>query len=118
MTSRNVSGGPLYMVAGDTLPDLMVQVTDSASLLAWSGSETVELLLADANDPNDTYAAGAGTGSVYDVDGLILRYQWDAADTATAGAYKYRFRVTAVGGDVQTFPAAGHGLVILSSATS
>lgn len=38
----------------------------------------------------------------------IVRYDWQAADTATVGAYQAEFEVTYAGASIETFPNDGY----------
>jgi len=44
----------------------------------------------------------------------IVRYDWDAADTATSGTFQAEFEVTYSDGKVETFPNASYIQVIIT----
>jgi hypothetical protein len=44
----------------------------------------------------------------------IVRYDWDAADTATSGTFQAEFEVTYSDGKVETFPNASYIEVIIT----
>lgn len=57
------------------------------------------------------HMADVDGGVVVDADGAVhsesleqIRYDWIAADTASAGAYRAEFEVTFQGGQIETFP--------------
>lgn len=52
--------------------------------------------------------------TVVTADFGIVRYDWDAADTATAGTFQAEFEVTYSDGKVETFPNASYIEVIIT----
>ena len=44
-----------------------------------------------------------------------VQYQWQSADTTTAGVYRGEWQVTFAGGGVETWPDAGYAVVSIPS---
>lgn len=90
-----------YIKQGDTSPAFRVTLQDSAGVAVNVSGATILFHMAPTDGGPAVVEAAAEV-----VDGLngVVRYIWQAADTATAGTYRGEFEVTFVDGSVETFP--------------
>jgi hypothetical protein len=81
----------------DTSPAILYQLDRAVNL----GSATVVF---NMKEPDGTIVVNRAAGSVHSSDPPVLRYDWDAADSATKGAFLAEFEVTYADGSVETWP--------------
>lgn len=87
----------------DTSPSILTQLLDGASAAVnITGATSVRFHMRQAADPK-TVIIDEDATIVTAIDGTV-RYDWDAADTATAGEYEAEFEITYATGEIETFP--------------
>ena len=88
----------------DTAPSLEAVLKDSAG-------SAINLIGATVNfhmkDLNGTLMVDAAT-TVTDAEGGTVQYDWEAADTTTAGTFYAEFEVEYLDGTIETFPNNGN----------
>ena len=99
-----------YIKQNDTSPAIGGTCKDADGNAVTVTSATVAFHMRDA-------VTGAvvvdAAGSVVSGPAGTIQYEWDAADTATAGRYKAEFEVTYSDGKIETFPNSGYVTVII-----
>lgn len=94
-----------YIKQNDTSPAMLATLQDA-------NSTAIDLTSADVRFHMRTIG---GTSAVVDAAAVIVtaasglvRYDWQAADTASIGSYQAEFEVTYSDGSVETFPNDGY----------
>lgn len=95
--------------AGDTRPSLAATLEDGAGAPVSLIGATVRFRMKPVGGGATVVDAGA---TVVAAASGSVRYDWQAADTATAGLYLGEFEADFGAGQVQTFPNDSPGLVI------
>lgn len=86
----------------DQLPELVVTLSDSlGATVNLNGSLGVRFIF--TNKVNGTKVIDA-PATVVDAPNGIVKYTWQAGDTATASTYQGEFEVKFADGRVETFP--------------
>lgn len=88
---------------GDTLPEFERTLTDASGAVDLSGA-SVAFRMA-SRDSGTTVVDRSAT--IVSASTGIVKYAWQAGDTATAGTYSAEFRVTFGDGRILTFPNVG-----------
>jgi Rib/alpha/Esp surface antigen-like repeat protein len=96
--------GPFTMHVGDKQPSLAATLKPLAATPV--GATCVLKLWNEEGGALKVNAACTIT-STSDVTQMPVRYDWQTADTNTAGSYRGLFVVTYADGTVQTFPSVG-----------
>ncbi len=91
----------------DTSPSLLTTLTDAAGTAVDLTGATVRFHM---NDLAGTNVVDAAVTVVTAASGIV-RYDWDAADTAAAGLHRAEFEVTYSDSTVETFPNDGFLMV-------
>lgn len=100
-----------YIKQNDTSPFLLATLKDGNGNLIDLTAASVRFHMR---------AVGASTAAVdaaavvVDEDQGSVKYEWQAANTATAGTFEAEFEVTYSGGAIETFPNDGHIRVIIT----
>jgi len=98
-------GDTFQMKQNDTRPSLYVNLAQDGSVVDLTGA-AVKFHMGTVID-TAAVITDATRGSV--------RYDWLAADTATAGSYRAEFQVTFSDGGIETFPNDGHLIINIYS---
>ena len=94
-----------YVKQNDTSPAILATLKDGAGTLIELSGSTVRFHMRELGG---TTAVVDAVATIYDYDAAQVSYAWQAADTATAGAYEAEFEVTNVDGTMDTFPNNGY----------
>ena len=94
-----------YVKQNDTSPAILATLKDGAGTLIELSGSTVRF---HRRELGGTTAVVDAVATIYDYDAAQVSYAWQAADTATAGAYEAEFEVTNVDGTIETFPNNGY----------
>lgn len=94
----------------DTSPSLQVSLTDSAgSAIDLTGATSIRFHM---RLPSATAAkVDAAAATVGASTAGVVKYDWSAGDTDTAGLYQAEFEVTYSDSSIETFPNGGYLLV-------
>lgn len=99
---------------GDRLPSIQATLTDATGIKDLTAASGVSFAMKLQVTP---FTVVTGTGVIVDAPGGIVRYDWGASDTTTAGKYNGEWVVT-IGGKQQTFPNDGFFVIeILADAS-
>lgn len=93
-----------YMKQNDTQPRLLATLQDGDGVAINLTSATVRFHMRTLAGTLVTDRAAV----VVTAASGIVRYDWEAADTATIGSYQAEFEVTYSDTTVETFPNAGY----------
>lgn len=107
-----MSGRVLYLKKGATLPA-------AESVLGYSDGSVQDLSAATVSFHLRHKTTGAavslaGAVSVVDATAGLVRYNWNAADTAAPGVYEAEWKVVLTNGEVGIFPSRGYNEVIIT----
>lgn len=94
-----------YIKQNDTSPYMLATLKDANEVAVDISDATVRFHMRPIGSTTVTVDAAA---VIVDEDNGIVRYEWDAADTATVGSYQAEFEVTYIEGDIETFPNNGY----------
>ena len=86
------------MKENDTKPSLYVNLVQDGSAVDLTGASVAFHMDGVINS----------AAVITDAAGGSVRYDWAAADTATAGSYRAEFQVTFSDGSIETFPNSGY----------
>jgi hypothetical protein len=100
-----------YIKQNDTSPFLLATLKDGNGNLIDLTAASVRFHMRSVGASSATVDAAA---VVVDEDQGSVKYEWQAADTATSGTYEAEFEVTYSGGAIETFPNDGHIRVIIT----
>lgn len=94
------------MKRGDQSPTIRYQLQDDqGDPVDVTGFSDVRFLMRPRTGSTLTVDADTNSGvTVTDAANGIVQYEWDAADTDTAGSFQAEWEVTFSGGDKETFP--------------
>ncbi len=95
----------------DTYPPLVTTLTDADDVAVNLAGASVMFLMRDIS--NSALTVRAAMSFVTDGSDGQVQYDWDPADTATAGMYIAEYEVTYATGEVQTFPTSGYDRVLI-----
>lgn len=113
-----------YLKQNDTSPALMRQMLNAAgdpinltgATAVFNMASIFGVMTCSAKPAvifTGTLPAELGGATVTAADGW-LRYNWDAADTDTAGIFAAEFQVTYAGGAIETAPNGSHETVVIT----
>lgn len=104
-----------YIKVGNTGPDLQVQFQDEdGNSVDITGNSALTFSMRDKR--TGTVAVdGENATPVTEATGIV-KYVWDAADTATAGEYEGEFLCTLASGQIISFPNKGYISILISEA--
>ena len=92
----------------DTSPALVYQTNPVVNFTGASVVFNMRL------SPDGAVKCSRKTAAVEDAAGGSLSYEWEAADTDTAGRYQAEFEVTFGDGSIETFPNFSYIPVVIS----
>lgn len=96
-------GQTFHIKRNDTSPSLTYQLRPSSVDI--SGASVVF----NMRDKAGNIAVSRGAAVIVTASGgAVVRYDWQAGDTATAGEFRAEFEVTYADGSVETFPNADY----------
>lgn len=102
---------PFYLKQNDTVPSIQTTLLDGDGLpQAITGFSSLKFFMRNAGG---TVIVNADATAVDAAVGLV-QYDWDAADTGTAGSFQAEFQVTYADGGVETFPNKGYIEVVIT----
>ncbi len=90
-----------FLCEGDQLPLIQEQLVNSDGTNPNLAGATVQFIIQD--QPRAGVAFG-GPATIVDPVAATVQYTWQSSDTAAAGTYVYRWRVTFPGGKKETYP--------------
>ena len=93
-----------YVKQNDTSPSMLATLQDANGNAVGVVGASVRFHMRAIGSTNATVDAAA---VIVDAANGIVRYDWDAADTATVGSYQAEFEVTYADASVETFPNDG-----------
>lgn len=93
-----------HLKRGDTSPSLLYALSPATTDLTGA---TVRFNLRPANGGSVKVSRAAAV-VVTETGTPTVRYDWQAADTDTAGYFDGEFEVTYAGGAIETFPNSGY----------
>jgi hypothetical protein len=85
----------------DTSPALLATLRDAAGAAINLTGATIRFHMRRSGRTTVTVDAAA---TIVTADSGAVRYDWDAADTATAGVFEAEFEVTYSDASIETFP--------------
>lgn len=94
-----------YIKRNDTSPSMLAKLQDADGNAVNVTGATVRFHLRAIG--SQTVTVDEAATIVTAIDGLV-RYDWQAADTATIGSYQAEFEVTYADATVETFPNDGY----------
>jgi len=100
-----MSNATFHLKQNDTKPSLSASLTQDGSVVDLTEA-TVKFHMGDVVDAA-AVVSGALTG--------VVRYDWDAEDTETAGSFPAEFEVTFSDGTIETFPNDGYLTIEIQS---
>jgi L-aminopeptidase/D-esterase-like protein len=95
---------------GDTSPIIQNTLTDADGNAVDVTGATIRFHMFDRRTGEESIDAA---GAIVTATSGIVKYTWQAGDTATVGAYNYEWEVTYSDATVGTFPTSGYNLVII-----
>ncbi len=104
-----MSNADFTIKVGDRKPSVYGTLSDS-SAVAWTLSGA-SVTFTMKHVSTNVVKVNKQTATIEDAAAHIVKYDWQAADTDTAGYYYAEWEVTFPGGLVATFPNTGHNLV-------
>lgn len=103
-----MSAGVFYIKRGDISPSLVYRLRPTLDLTGATAVFNMRL------PGSVTPTVNRRAVTIQDVEGGVLRYDWQGSDTALAGRYEAEFEVQLPGGLITTFPNLGFISVIVS----
>lgn len=97
------------MKRGDTAPSLRATLRNPDGTAVDLTGATVRFLMRDRTSGT----VRVGSAAIVTAASGIVQYDWQSADTATAGTYDAEFEATFPGGKIETFPNNGFFQVVL-----
>jgi len=85
----------------NTSPFIAATLKDANSNAVDLTGATVAFNMADVND---TTIVDGSAATIVDEDAGRVQYEWQTGDTANAGSFRAEFKVTYLGGKIETFP--------------
>jgi hypothetical protein len=89
-----------YLKKGNSLPILVVEVSDDNGIVNLSGVSLVEFIYQN----RETETLYTRTGTMVARESGLIRYAWTTGDTTGVGKYFGEFKMTYSGGSILTFP--------------
>lgn len=97
--------------AGDLEPALEVQLLDGTTPVDLTNALSVEFTMRERTNPSVIRARGTMSVADQRLRPGVVRYAWQAGDTARVGTYAAEVRVTWPGDRPQTFPSRRYLLI-------
>lgn len=102
-----------YIKVGNTAPDLQVELLDDdGDPINISGYSSIKFSM--RNQKSGTVIVDDAAATEISTNPGIIKYEWEAVDTATAGVYEGEFKVVLISGQIITFPNNGYILILIS----
>jgi hypothetical protein len=98
-----------YIKQNDTSPSVLATLKDANNTPVNLTASNVRIHMTDITGVVKIDSAV----EVINAQSGIIRYDWEAADTDTAGTYYVEFEVTYTDGAIETFPNTGKEVVII-----
>jgi hypothetical protein len=105
------------MIAGDTLPNFVVQLLGSDGLPAdLTNADDLTFVMTPADDLTATKVRNNASAVITTPGSGVVTYNFQAQDTDTVGTFLAQWVVHYPGGAHQTFPVRGFDVVVLREA--
>jgi len=105
------------MIAGDTLPDFVVQLVGSDGLPAdLTGADSLTFVMVPADDLDTTTVRDSANATIVTPGSGVVSYTFQLQDVGTPGTYLVQWKAHYPGGAYQTYPVRGYDVVVLREA--
>jgi hypothetical protein len=105
------------MIAGDTLPDFVVQLLGSDGLPAdLTSADDLTFVMAPADDLTTAKVRDSTHATITTPGSGVVTYNFQAQDVDTVGTFLAQWVVHYPGGAHQTYPVRGYDVVVLREA--
>jgi hypothetical protein len=105
------------MIAGDTLPDFVVQLLGSDGLPAdLTNADDLTFVMAPSDDLTTAKVRNNTNATITTPGSGVVTYSFQAQDVDTVGTFLAQWVVHYPGGAHQTYPVRGYDVVVLREA--
>ena len=105
----------LEIKRGDTTPSFRARCMDGSTAVDLTTATTIKLLMKDETNTLIVNASMIKEDQTQAATKGYVHYDWQSADTDTAGLHRAEVEVTWSNGKVQTFPRDGYVKVLIAA---